>query len=104
MDFKKLFNLLPPSLTSLTIFDPPTICDVSNCRVLSSDQQFRLQQIVDIFPSFAKEELGRTNVLCHVIDTGDAKPIKQRHFAVSPAIEKLIYEELDRMISMGVIE
>lgn len=27
----------------------------------------------------------------HVIDTGDVKPIKQRHYLVSPAIKKFLY-------------
>jgi len=33
-----------------------------------------------------------------------AKPIKQRHFPVSPAVEKAMYAEIDRMIQLGVIE
>lgn len=32
------------------------------------------------------------------IDVGDAKPIKQRHLSVSPAVEKLLYGEGDRML------
>lgn len=33
-----------------------------------------------------------------------SKPIKQRHFSVSPAIEKLLYAEIDRMLALVVIK
>ncbi|KAH8318247.1 hypothetical protein KR059_000694, partial [Drosophila kikkawai] len=55
-------------------------------------------------PSFAISGLGKTNLLSHEIDVGEAKPIKQRHFPVSPAVEKLLYAEIDRMLEMEVIE
>ncbi|KAH8241672.1 hypothetical protein KR032_006895, partial [Drosophila birchii] len=55
-------------------------------------------------PSFAVSGLGKTSVLSHSIDVGDVKPVKQRHFPVSPAIEKLLYAEVDRMLKLGVIE
>jgi len=42
--------------------------------------------------------------LQHEIDVGTAKPIKQRHYPVSPAIEKLMYDEIVWMIGLGVIE
>ncbi|KAH8357521.1 hypothetical protein KR084_012071, partial [Drosophila pseudotakahashii] len=48
--------------------------------------------------------LGKTTLISHEIDIGEAKPIKQRHFPVSPAVEKLLYKEIDRMLEMGVIE
>ncbi|KAH8309948.1 hypothetical protein KR067_002277, partial [Drosophila pandora] len=48
--------------------------------------------------------LGRTNLIYHEIDVGDAKPVKQRHFPVSPAVEKSMYAEIDRMLQLGVIE
>ncbi|KAL7725580.1 hypothetical protein ACLKA6_003200 [Drosophila palustris] len=44
------------------------------------------------FPSFVEKGLGRTNWLTHEIDVGEAQPIKQRHYAVSPAVEKLMYK------------
>lgn len=106
IDFWKMFNLLPPSLL------PDMAClelSVPNNnpliqKQLNMEQKYQLQGVIEKFPSFAKEGLGKTNVICHTINTGNAIPIKQRHFPVSPAIEKLIYEELDRMLNMGVIE
>lgn len=80
------------------------VSEIASKIQLSELQQHLLDQVIDLFPSFAKQGLGRTNVIQHEIDTGLAKPIKQRHFPVSPAVEKLIYAELDRMLELGVIE
>ncbi|KAH8339641.1 hypothetical protein KR059_000403, partial [Drosophila kikkawai] len=48
--------------------------------------------------------LGRTSLLKHHIDVGLATPVKQRHYPVSPAVEKVLYAEIDRMLELGVIE
>lgn len=106
IDFWRLFDLLPSGLVSELNSNINT-CSVSESteqRPLTAGQRQQLQCVVNSFPSFAKEGLGRTCVLSHVVDVGTAKPIKQRHFPVSPAMEKLIYAELDRMLEMDVIE
>ncbi|KAH8336090.1 hypothetical protein KR074_000017, partial [Drosophila pseudoananassae] len=54
--------------------------------------------------SFAKLGLGKTHLISHSIDVGDTKAVKQRHYPVSPAVEKLLYGEVDRMMRLGVIE
>jgi len=48
--------------------------------------------------------LGKTSTISNFIDIGDAKPVKRRHFPVSPAVEKLLYAEVDRILKLGVIE
>jgi len=55
------------------------------------------------FP-FAVSGLGKTTLISQLIDTREAKPVKQRHFPVSPAIEKLLYAEIERMLKLGVFE
>lgn len=106
VDFWKSFNLLPPGLSSPDYVSDNVswISELAPNIPLSELQKHQLDQIINLFPSFSKQGLGKTNILCHSIDTGSAKPIKQRHFPVSPAVEKLIYEELDRMLELGVIE
>lgn len=71
---------------------------------LTPSQQTQLKTIIDLFPNFAKQGLGRTSYLKHHIEIGDAKPVKQRFYPVSPAVENLMYQEIDRMLSLGVIE
>jgi len=48
--------------------------------------------------------LGKTTLIFHEIDVSDAKPVKQRHFPVSSAVEELLNAVVDRMLEMGVIE
>lgn len=55
----------------------------------------------DLFPKVA-ETLGRTSLIEHHIDIGNPKPCKQRFYPVSPAVEKLLYEEIDRMLEFDV--
>lgn len=70
---------------------------------LDPQQSKRLAEIIDMFPSYTKLGLGRTHLLTHTIDTGDALPIKQRHYPYSPAIQKKLEEAIDRMLSEGII-
>jgi len=35
---------------------------------------------------------------------GNALPVKQRFYPVSPSVEKLLYAEIDRMLQLDVIE
>lgn len=73
-------------------------------HTLSSVQKQNLEKVIKLFPSFAEEGLGKTTILSHNIDVETAKPIKQRHYPVSPAMEKLMYTEVDRMLQLEVIE
>jgi len=71
---------------------------------LTPDERRRLQGLIEGHFKDEPETLGRTDRVKHVIDTGDATPIKQRYYTVSPARQKLINEELDRMLQIGVVE
>lgn len=75
-----------------------------NFHVLNATQRKSLERAIQSFPSYSSEGLGRTSLVIHVIDTSNAKPIKQRHFSVSPAVGKLLYAEINRMIDVGVVE
>ncbi|XP_033237657.1 uncharacterized protein [Drosophila pseudoobscura] len=96
IDFWSSFDLLPPSMSLAEIVHEP--------QNLSRGEMDQLQATINLFPSFSVSGLGKTALLSHSIDVGDAKAVKQRHFPVSPAVEKLLYAEIDRMLSLGVIE
>ena len=100
IDFWSKFNIVPHLVNEINLSSDQINKPVN----LSENQMLRLQAVKDKFPSFAKMGLGKTDLEEHVIDTGDAVPIKQRHYPVSPAIQTLMYAELDRMLEMGVIE
>lgn len=71
---------------------------------LKPEERRKLQELVEGHFKDEPQTLGRTDKVKHLIDTGDATPIKQRYYNVSPARQKLINEELDRMITLGVVE
>lgn len=71
---------------------------------LKPEERRKLQQLVENHFKTEPTTLGRTDRVKHVIDTGEAAPIKQRYYNVSPARQKLINEELDRMLELGVVE
>ncbi|XP_036348058.1 uncharacterized protein K02A2.6-like, partial [Rhagoletis pomonella] len=74
-----------------------------NVYPLSQQQIQQLEVVKALFPN-ATKALGRTTFIQHHIDVGDAKPVKQRFYPVSPAVEKLLYKEIDRMLQLDIIE
>lgn len=67
-------------------------------------QQKLLNEMVTKFQSIGDGRLGCTHLIRHKILTGDALPIKQRGYQVSPAIQERFGKELKRMIDLDVIE
>ena len=108
IDFWRLFNLAPGIINTITVdpvHDNRDVKDEENLKYpLDSVQTQQLEVVKNMFPSFEKQGLGRTSMLQHTIDVGEALPIKQRYYPVSPAVENLMYQEIDRMLSLNVIE
>ena len=100
-DFFKLYGL--DQFLIEEVDSNEEVIDVKS-HILEPAQKQRLDQIIQMFPNSAQMGLGRTHLLKHYIDTGDARPIKKRHYPISPAKERLLFTELDRMISLNVIE
>lgn len=102
IDFWKAFGLSIGS-TTIAELELQTPAD-PNTHPLSPEQTLRLQRVVETFPSSDTNGLGKTNLIQHSIDTPNCKPVKQRYYAVSPAVQILMDDELNRMISLGVVE
>jgi len=66
---------------------------------LTPEQHCKLQQMIDTYASCLETGLGKTSLERHIIEV-----IKQRHYPISPAKQKLVYAELDRMLGLSVIE
>lgn len=72
---------------------------------LTNEQQVKLRETIAFFPSSAVQGLGKTSLTTHKITLiNDAKPVKQRLYSVSPAVQAEINLEIDRMLKLGVIE
>lgn len=70
----------------------------SNKHKLTDLQNGQLERVINIFPSSQILGLGKTSIMEHIINTGDAKPVKRRYYPISPAKQKVIYDEIDRMV------
>lgn len=101
MDFFRAFNMKINICSSAT---STIVSGVVNVSELNESELKQLSEIIRELPKSANDKIGRTNVLKHNIDTEENPPIKQRHYPVSPYVQKDMDEEYDRMIKMGVIE
>lgn len=105
LDFWREFGLMENCISSLALNSKMEEKEIDNDQIhLLGFQKQQLEGVKSLFPNFELQGLGRTSLLKHHIDIGNAKPVKQRFYPVSPAVEKLMYQEIDRMLDLGVIE
>ena len=72
---------------------------------LTIEQQQRQEKIKNKFICFEKHGLGRTTIEKQSIQLiPDATPVKDKHYPLSPAVQQLVYDEVDEMLRLGVIE
>lgn len=108
MDFLKTFNIkidfskFALNVPSLSLSVINTIQDTSH---LSVGQTRELDSVVEKFKTISPtDRLGRTHLLKHVIDTGDAPPFKQRQYPLPQALQDHLEKEVDNMLKMGIIQ
>lgn len=106
MDFWEKFGLAPVMINELTSATDPAHLEkpITNSHELSFEQKVELDNVTRDFLASDQVGLGKTTVLKHTIDVGDSKPIKQRHYFVSPAIQEVLNSEVDSMLARGIIE
>ncbi|XP_017477601.1 PREDICTED: uncharacterized protein LOC108367489, partial [Rhagoletis zephyria] len=115
IDFWKAFNMSVVSRGGAPSMNGASVSELVHAEgdltldavqhVLSHDQTVALDRVKAHFPSFAVFGLGKTDKDDDVIEvTNENLPVKQRHYPIFPAIQKLVYNELDRMLEIGVIE
>lgn len=71
---------------------------------LTADQKSQLKKLIEDHFSGEQPALGRTDRVLHTIDTDDARAVKKRYYPLSPAMQQLVYKEVDNMLKLGVIE
>ena len=115
IDFWSKFEICPKYLNSITLTDSD-VTHVSNINDntgrlcpydnLTDTQKVSADNIIKQFEDISAEKcgLGRTHLITHRIDTGDAKPIRQRCYRLSPNKQQALIEELDEMLKLGVVE
>lgn len=109
IDFWDRMQLITDMHNKTWEFSPNVGClgiteGIKSKEFLSTEEAQQLQKLVEEYSRDQVEErLGRTNLVKHIVDTGDASPIKQRYYPLSPARQRLVNEELDKMLKMGVV-
>jgi Reverse transcriptase (RNA-dependent DNA polymerase) len=71
---------------------------------LTENQKQQLEECVNLFKKAEPGTIGHTTLMEYKIDTGNSPPIRSKSHPWSPYIEREINQEVDRMISLGVIE
>ena len=98
-------NIEPDVDTSFTNYMKP-LWD-SCTKNLSKEQQELvrdlLQKHIKVFAK-SKTDLGKTNIVSHKINTGDARPIKQQPRRIPLHKKEAAREEVQRMLKAGIIE
>lgn len=107
INFWRAFALAPEIVPSVSAINAELSNDAKidkKFHKLSPEQKLVLEKTMLDFPSYEKLGLGCTDWLEHHIDTGNADPIKSRHYPLSPPRQEEAYQEIDRLLNMGVIE
>lgn len=101
MDFWDAFRIRREVCLISETAKKPSVTISHDLSILQANQ---LQQVVAKIPFSKDGILSKTHLITHTIDTGDAPPIKQRHYNVSPYIQLEINKEVDRLLALDVIE
>lgn len=107
MDFFDLFQI-QANFHNASYSLEPSLCTINTIEPFSKltpSQKDQLQDIVRCFENIApKDRIGRTHLITHHIDTGDAKPIVQRQYPLSPTMQGHLNKEIDEMLKLNVIQ
>lgn len=108
LDFWRAMKVIPNIVegtwdfaASLSTSKKEHLCDWSR---LTDKESHQLEDLILRFKSSWPPGLGCCTAVAHKIDTGEAPPVKQRYYPVSPPIQKVLDEKLKEMLDAGVIE
>lgn len=111
VDFWKKFQLAPKVFPVEEISTEKLVelypLDTRNVEEhdLTTEQRKELNRVKAKFKTYEEYGLGRTSLEEHKIDLIEGStPIKDRYYPVSPAVQELMYAEIDEMLRLGVIE
>lgn len=105
-DFWIAMGIVPDLRSDVWHFSGCNPCDVAavtDATVLSPDQRLLLEQIIEKKFREMGDGLGYTTLAEHDIIT-ESTPIKQRYYPVSPHRQKILDEELKKMLEQDIVE
>lgn len=115
IDFWHKFNIFPNHLNNIVYLNSNnTTASLHTDRTsfiqaydhLSDSEKSVADNIISQFRDISAEckGLGETKLITHRIDTGDAQPIRQRYYRMSPEKQRILVEQVDEMLGLDVIE
>lgn len=103
MDFWEKFGIKPVCCMLQTTDDEETQ-EEEPMKPLTPEQRRQLKEVIELFPKAENGKLGRTDLYTHKIDVGTAEPKKQRYYTMSKYVLDEVNREVDRMMTLDVIE
>lgn len=104
MDIIQKYGLVTLNVSGIESRDP-VMCHASLLTELSVEEGQKLREFLEEeLPKFQNVE-GRTNLIEHrIVLKPEVTPVKQRYYPLNPNMQKILNEEIDRMLTEGVIE
>lgn len=101
IDFWRVVRIIPDLRRGEWVFSSQaTHCDaIEPHDHLSIPQKKQLDQLIkSVLPEGEDDKLGCTTLVEHTIVTHNS-PIKQRYYPISPAMQKIVNAELDKLLA-----
>ena len=71
---------------------------------LDDEKKNDVKELIDEFKDLFKDSPGKTNILVHDVDVGDALPIRQHPYRMNPEKTALVDKEIQYMLQNGLIK
>lgn len=101
IDFWRKMNIVPECRRGNWNFQADVATITTKPEMTDGQRRMLDDLVADCFEKMGTG-LGCAKGVAHVIHTGEATPIKQRYYPVSPYLQKVMYEELEKMLELGV--
>lgn len=107
IDFWRSVDVIPDLNSDVWHFranpEPSSVQSIQTESNLTPKQRQRLEDLVNSKMELIGKNIGYTTLIEHEIITEYA-PIKQRYYLVSPIKQKIIDDELSKMLAEGIVE
>jgi hypothetical protein len=102
---EEIFQFVDDDVVDRSIESGGNVVDtIATVGKLSNYQKTKLATFLNSEIQRFDRVSGHTSAIQHTIKTGDAEPIKQRYYPVTPVIQQVINEEIDKLLKEGAIE
>lgn len=77
---------------------------VSVDEQLTAEQKVELEGVLSRHLEVFQDQPGRTSMVEHTIDTGSARPVRQKPYRIPHSQERVVAEEIEKMMDSNIIE